>query len=101
MLIFWFHVLVRNKVYNIYKKFIKKLKEASGTHRRNPKQITCHYGQALIKALGFHFPTATIKGCFFHYGHCIWRKFLRETFILKYLKLSILKMKSLNNLLNN
>jgi hypothetical protein len=66
------YILMRNIDYIIYKNLLEKLKEAC-TSRLNPKQITCDFELALIKALEIHFPTAKVKGCLFHYGQCIWK----------------------------
>ena len=64
---------MKSKDYNMYKKVFDRLKESSGDFQLNPQRVTCDFELALIKSIKFHFPTATIKGCLFHFGQCIWK----------------------------
>jgi hypothetical protein len=32
---------------------------------------------AAIEAFTYAFPTVKIVGCFFHFGQCLWRKFVK------------------------
>jgi hypothetical protein len=86
------YILVKNKDYNIYKKVIERLKEASGRHQLKPKRLTCDFELALINAFKLHFPNASVKGCMFHYGQCIWKNVNLNGFKTKYSKDESFKM---------
>ena len=60
----------------IYSRFFTLLKDAC-TQRRlylNPTTFFIDYETAVQNAASTSFPGVTIKGCFFHYTQCIWRK---------------------------
>ncbi|XP_071040757.1 uncharacterized protein [Parasteatoda tepidariorum] len=40
----------------------------------NPNSVLIDFERSCISALKDTFPYAAVKGCFFHYGQCIWRK---------------------------
>jgi hypothetical protein len=44
----------------------------------NPTVLLCDFELAAINALEFHFPNATIKGCFFHFGQAFVESFQHD-----------------------
>jgi hypothetical protein len=43
-------------------------------NRANPVSVVTDFELAAIKAFQSKFPTASISGCMFHFGQCIWRR---------------------------
>ena len=50
----------------------------------NPDSIMVDFELAAIRAFQNTFPTATITGCMFHFGQCVWRKLQAEGFSERY-----------------
>lgn len=68
--------LLPNKLEDTYKRLLLNLKNKAATYKLefNPNFIIIDFEIASINALPEMFPEATIKGCFFHFTQCIWRK---------------------------
>ena len=63
------------KSFEIYSEMITQLKEAAMQHNLtlNPANIYVDFEQGAIKAFKFHFPSANIRGCHFHFSSAIYK----------------------------
>ena len=50
----------------------------------SPHYILTDFEDAAINSFKFHFPSAILKGCFFHFSQCLWRKFAFYGFTVHY-----------------
>ena len=50
----------------------------------NPYSVMIDFKLAAIRAFQNAFTTATITGCMFHFGQCVWRKLQAEGFLERY-----------------
>jgi hypothetical protein len=68
--------LLPNKFQDTYQRLLLNVKDKAESYdlEFKPKFCLIDFELAAINALMFVFPDATIKGCFFHYTQCIWRK---------------------------
>lgn len=76
--------LVPNKTRDSYTKIIKELLNLEKNLR--PASVMVDFEQALLGAITDVFKDTRIRGCFFHFGQCIWRKIqcipeIREKYI--------------------
>ena len=39
-----------------------------------PSRFITDFEKALLQSIAISFPTATVKGCFYHFAQAIWRK---------------------------
>lgn len=46
----------------------------SGLHTFNPETIMVDFEAAAINSLHEYFPNTRIRGCFYHFSQCLWRK---------------------------
>ena len=70
------YALLPGKSHTIYTRFLNLLKETCRQHgiELQPTTLFIDYETAVRNAAYTVFPGITIKGCFFHYTQCIWRK---------------------------
>lgn len=82
------YVLMKRKTYLLYKSAFDHLKEKAAESRicLEPNRIICDFELALLKCFKFHFPTAEIKGCQFHFSQCIWNNVQSNGLKTKYCK---------------
>lgn len=76
--------LVPNKTRDSYTKIIKELLNLEKNLR--PASVMVDFEQVLLGAITDVFKDTRIRGCFFHFGQCIWRKIqcipeIREKYI--------------------
>ncbi len=51
------------------------LHEAAQRHLPiQPTRVMTDFEKALLQSISINFPTATVKGCFYHFAQAIWRK---------------------------
>ncbi|XP_064479745.1 uncharacterized protein LOC135393150 [Ornithodoros turicata] len=70
------YALLPDKSRLSYRRLFWHIKHAAGVYgyEFNPERVVCDYEAAAIRAVNDVFPRAEVKGCFFHYFQCIWRK---------------------------
>ena len=68
---------MKNKKMTSYKSVFERFKREVDAQYGivfTPESILSDFEQALFKAFAIHFPTSTVRGCWFHYCQSIWRK---------------------------
>jgi len=66
------YILMTNRTKNSYIEVLRQLLILN--QQLNPLSIRIDFEQPFISAFDEIFPNAVIKGCFFHFGQCVWRK---------------------------
>jgi len=66
------YILMTNRTKNSYIEVLRQLLILNP--QLDPLSILIDFEQPFISAFGEIFPKAVIKGCFFHFGQCVWRK---------------------------
>ena len=76
------YALLPNKTEATYIKLLKELKilEPSAC----PATITMDYERAMLNACTAEFPSARLRGCFFHFAQCIWRSLQTNGLMQRY-----------------
>ena len=73
--------LLKQKDVNTYERMLNIVKGLAT--RMNPETITTDFEEASIVAFHNVFPNARQKGCYFHFGQCVWRRIQREPAVLR------------------
>ncbi|KAG8198782.1 hypothetical protein JTE90_007092 [Oedothorax gibbosus] len=70
------YALLPDKTEATYTRLLEKLTEIALEfgYIFKPEMFTIDFEQAVINAIHLLFPNAEIKGCFFHFTQCIWKK---------------------------
>ena len=70
------YALLPNKCEATYMRLLKKIQEVAPEFGIvfQPRMVTMDFELAAINAVQQLFPAAEVKGCFFHFTQCIWRK---------------------------
>ena len=70
------YCLLPGKSEEVYAKLFSIIAEAMGNLQLQPQlaRATADFEIAMIKALKGHFPTVSVKGCFYHFAQAVWRK---------------------------
>lgn len=66
------YILTTSKSKKVYVEILQQLKIMNS--RLNPKTIIADFEVAFLKAVEEVFPSAVIRGCFFHFSKCIWNQ---------------------------
>ncbi|CAG7723693.1 unnamed protein product [Allacma fusca] len=66
------YILLPNKEYLTYRKMLEALKAKIPAWQ--PRSVTTDFEAAALRAFREVFPGTIQRGCYFHFGQCIWRK---------------------------
>jgi len=70
------YVLLNGRTIDIYKRFLDEILHLNPN--LNPRSIVVDFELAAIRAFQDIFQGATVNGCMFHFGQCVWRKLQSE-----------------------
>ena len=75
-------VLLTGKKEQLYKQVISELKDAALNLKLvlQPKVIMTDFELAAINAFSYHFPNCQLRGCYFHFAQCLWKRFINLGF---------------------
>ena len=77
--------LLPGKTQVLYTKLLEQL-DTFGPFQ--PDTVLCDYERALQNAVLSIWPSKTIRGCYFHFKQCFWRKFSQSDLVPEYLSSS-------------
>lgn len=66
------YILLANKTQYTYARMLREIKNLIGVFQ--PESFMVDFEQSMLRAIEREFPETQVKGCFFHFGQCIWRK---------------------------
>ena len=73
--------LLPGKTQTLYSSLLENLDTFGPYH---PQSVLCDYEFALHNAIAHTWPSATVRGCYFHYSQALWRRLQREDLVLEY-----------------
>jgi hypothetical protein len=76
------YALLSSKTEHAYSKMLSELKELN--RGLSPMSIVVDFELSAMRAFRSAFPSATIEGCRFHFGQCIWRKIQEKCLATSY-----------------
>ena len=65
----------------LYTKLLEQLDTFGPFH---PDTVLCDYERALQNAVLSAWPSTTIRGCYFHFKQCLWRRFAQSDLVPEY-----------------
>ena len=73
--------LLPGKTQTLYSSLLENLDTFGPYH---PQSVLCDYEFALHNAIAHTWPSATVRGCYFHYSQALWRRLQREDLVPEY-----------------
>ena len=79
--------LLPDKTKQTYVRLLNLVKQIALDHQLNfqPQTFQIDFELGMLAAIQEQFPTSRVRGCYFHYTQCIWRK-VQELGLVKYYK---------------